>query len=105
MAGQLGLQGLAVPAEFGGAGYGPVELGIVLEELGRALVPTPFFSTVALAGQALTASGAPPRDRRGRGLAAERNEDVRGRRGVGRPRPRRRAGRRRPGPVRRREGC
>jgi alkylation response protein AidB-like acyl-CoA dehydrogenase len=57
MAGQLGLQGLAVPAEFGGAGSGPVELGIVLEELGRALVPTPFFSTVALAGQALTASG------------------------------------------------
>ena len=56
MAGQLGLQGLAVPVEYGGAGYGPGELGIVLEELGRALVPTPFFSTVALAGQALTAS-------------------------------------------------
>jgi alkylation response protein AidB-like acyl-CoA dehydrogenase len=57
MAGQLGLQGLAVPEEFGGAGYGPVELGIVLEELGRAVVPAPFFSTVALAGQALVHSG------------------------------------------------
>jgi alkylation response protein AidB-like acyl-CoA dehydrogenase len=57
MAGQLGLQGLAVPEEFGGAGYGPVELGIVLEEMGRTLLPAPFFSTVALAGQALTASG------------------------------------------------
>jgi alkylation response protein AidB-like acyl-CoA dehydrogenase len=59
LAGQLGLQGLAVPEEFGGAGYGPVELGIVLEEMGRALVPVPFFSTVALAGQALTASEDP----------------------------------------------
>ena len=57
MAGQLGLQGLAIPEEQGGAGYGPVELGIVLEELGRALTPTPFFATVALAGQALVASG------------------------------------------------
>ncbi|SHN39970.1 acyl-CoA dehydrogenase family protein [Cryptosporangium aurantiacum] len=57
MAGQLGLQGIAVPEEHGGAGFGPVELGIVLEEMGRALLPSPFFATVALAGQALTASG------------------------------------------------
>jgi alkylation response protein AidB-like acyl-CoA dehydrogenase len=57
MAGQLGLQGIAVPEEHGGAGYGPVELGIVLEEMGRSLLPAPFFATVALAGQALTASG------------------------------------------------
>ena len=56
MAEQLGLQGLIVPEEYGGAGYGPVELGIVLEELGRALLPSPFFSAVALAGQALVAS-------------------------------------------------
>jgi alkylation response protein AidB-like acyl-CoA dehydrogenase len=57
MAGQLGLQGIAVPEEFGGAGYGPVELGIVMEELGRSLLPAPFFATVALAGQALVHSG------------------------------------------------
>jgi alkylation response protein AidB-like acyl-CoA dehydrogenase len=57
MAQQLGLQGIAVPEEFGGAGYGPVELGIVLEELGRSLLPAPFFGTVALAGQALVTSG------------------------------------------------
>src|SRR3954451_23373454 len=56
MAGQLGLQGIAVAEEFGGAGYGPVELGIVLEETGRALLPYPFFVTVSLAGQALIAS-------------------------------------------------
>jgi alkylation response protein AidB-like acyl-CoA dehydrogenase len=57
MAAQLGLQGLAVPEEFGGAGYGPVELGIVFEEMGRGLLPGPFFATVGLAAQALTASG------------------------------------------------
>src|SRR5215203_3450136 len=57
MAGQLGLQGLAVPEEFGGAGFGPVELGIVLEEMGRTLLPGPFFGSVLLAGQALLHAG------------------------------------------------
>lgn len=57
MAEQLGLQGLAIPEEYGGSGGGPVELGIVLEEMGRALVPSPYFATVALAGQALVISG------------------------------------------------
>jgi alkylation response protein AidB-like acyl-CoA dehydrogenase len=57
LAGQLGLTGIAVPERFGGAGYGPVELGIVLEEMGGALLVAPYFATVALAGQALTASG------------------------------------------------
>lgn len=57
MAEQLGLQGLVVPEEHGGAGMGPVELGIVLEELGRALYVGPFLSTVGFAAQALVASG------------------------------------------------
>jgi alkylation response protein AidB-like acyl-CoA dehydrogenase len=57
MAEQLGLQGIALPEEYGGSGGGPVELAIVLEEMGRALLPSPFFATVALAGQALAASG------------------------------------------------
>ncbi|MEV7038488.1 acyl-CoA dehydrogenase family protein [Amycolatopsis sp. NPDC051061] len=57
MADELGLHGVAVPEEYGGSGGGPVELGIVLEELGRVLLPSPFFATVALAGQALTAAG------------------------------------------------
>jgi len=56
MAGQLGLQGLAIPEEYGGSGFGPAELGIVCAELGRALLPGPFFGSVVLAGQALTAS-------------------------------------------------
>ena len=57
MADQLGLQGLTVPEEYGGAGFGPVELGIVLEEMGRVLLVAPYFATVVLAGQTLTASG------------------------------------------------
>jgi len=56
MAGQLGLHGVALPEEYGGAGGGPVELGIVLEEMGRVLLPSPYFATVALASQALAAS-------------------------------------------------
>ncbi|MEV6507293.1 acyl-CoA dehydrogenase family protein [Streptomyces sp. NPDC051642] len=56
MADQLGLHGLALPEAYGGFGGGPVELGIVLEELGRVLLPSPYFATVALAGQALAVS-------------------------------------------------
>jgi alkylation response protein AidB-like acyl-CoA dehydrogenase len=54
MARELGLQGLIVPEEHGGAGAGLVELAIVLEEFGRRLVPAPFLST-ALATVALLA--------------------------------------------------
>ncbi|CAB4540385.1 MAG: acyl-CoA dehydrogenase [Actinobacteria bacterium] len=54
---QLGLQGLIVPEEYGGSGYGYVELGIVLEEQGRALLCAPFFSTVVLAANTLIHSG------------------------------------------------
>jgi alkylation response protein AidB-like acyl-CoA dehydrogenase len=57
MADQLGLQGLAIPEEFGGAGSTPVELGIAFEEMGRVLLCAPFFSTVGLGAQALLAAG------------------------------------------------
>jgi alkylation response protein AidB-like acyl-CoA dehydrogenase len=53
MAEQLGLQGLIVPEEFGGSGFGYVELLVVLEEMGRSLLCAPYFSTVALATNAL----------------------------------------------------
>ncbi|MBO2451319.1 acyl-CoA dehydrogenase family protein [Actinomadura barringtoniae] len=56
MAEQLGLQGLAVPEEYDGAGFGVRELAIVLEEMGRALVCAPYLSTVVLAGTALQAA-------------------------------------------------
>ncbi|NKQ58059.1 acyl-CoA/acyl-ACP dehydrogenase [Amycolatopsis sp. K13G38] len=57
MAGRLGLQGLAIPEEFGGSGFTFVELAIVLEELGRALTCVPYFSSVVLAATLLLASG------------------------------------------------
>lgn len=57
MAKQLGLQGLGLPETYGGSGYGELETTIVFEELGRALVPSPFFPTVALAAELLLAVG------------------------------------------------
>jgi alkylation response protein AidB-like acyl-CoA dehydrogenase len=57
MAEQMGLPGLHIPEEFGGSGFTYVELGIVLEEMGRALLCAPFFSTVVLAANALLLSG------------------------------------------------
>lgn len=53
MADQLGLQGLAVPEEFGGSGFGYAELGVVLEEAGRVLLPGPFFGSAVLAAATL----------------------------------------------------
>ncbi|MFG2376434.1 acyl-CoA dehydrogenase family protein [Streptomyces sp. NPDC048504] len=57
LAQQLGLHGLLVPEELGGQGTSFVEMGVVLEEMGRSLLPGPFFSNAVLAVGALTASG------------------------------------------------
>lgn len=57
MAHQLGLQAMHIPEEYGGAGFSYVELVVVLEEMGRALLCAPFFSTVALAANAVLSSG------------------------------------------------
>jgi alkylation response protein AidB-like acyl-CoA dehydrogenase len=56
MAEQLGLQSLVIPEAYGGQGFGFVELGVVMEEMGRALLCAPFFSGV-LASQAIIHSG------------------------------------------------
>ncbi|MET7927023.1 acyl-CoA dehydrogenase family protein [Streptomyces sp. NPDC005349] len=53
MATELGLQGLAIPEEYGGSGFGHLELGVVFEEMGRALLCAPYFATVALAAETL----------------------------------------------------
>jgi len=55
MADQLGLQSLAVPEEYGGSGFSFMELGLVLEEMGRALVVSPFFASSVMASQLLLA--------------------------------------------------
>jgi len=57
MADQLGLQSLTIPEEYGGSGFSYVELIVVLEEMGAALLCAPYFSTVALAANAVLTSG------------------------------------------------
>jgi alkylation response protein AidB-like acyl-CoA dehydrogenase len=54
---QLGLQAIAIPEEYGGVGFGYVELTVIFEEMGGALLCAPYFSTVALAANALLSSG------------------------------------------------
>ncbi|WP_041260695.1 acyl-CoA dehydrogenase family protein [Pseudofrankia inefficax] len=55
LAAEIGVAGLALPEEYGGAGYGFAELAIVLEEAGRALLCAPVLSTVVLAASTLLA--------------------------------------------------
>jgi alkylation response protein AidB-like acyl-CoA dehydrogenase len=57
MAGSLGLQGLAIPEACGGQGFGFLELGIALEELGRELAGGPFFATTCLGARAIGHAG------------------------------------------------
>ena len=54
---ELGWLGVAIPEEFGGAGYGYLELAMIAGEIGQALAPIPFGSTVYLAAEAITREG------------------------------------------------
>lgn len=54
---ELGWTGILFPEEYGGLGLGHAELGVVLEELGRRLLPQPLLSTVLLAGNAIRRGG------------------------------------------------
>ncbi|MFI9554451.1 acyl-CoA dehydrogenase family protein [Nonomuraea endophytica] len=56
LSGELGLTGLIVPEEYGGAGAGHAELAVVLEETGAALLPGPFLATT-FAAIALSRAG------------------------------------------------
>ena len=57
LCGEIGVAGLAIPQRYGGAGAGPVETHIVMEELGRGLTGSPLLGSGVLAAQALLASG------------------------------------------------
>ena len=57
MAGDLGIQGLAIPEQYGGAGASFVELAIAIEEAGYALGGGPLFATSVLASTCLQESG------------------------------------------------
>ncbi|WP_315713738.1 MULTISPECIES: acyl-CoA dehydrogenase family protein [unclassified Bradyrhizobium] len=54
---EMGFLGVAIPEEYGGAGAGHLELCVIAEEVGRALAPVPFSSTVYLAAEALMLAG------------------------------------------------
>jgi len=54
---ELALPGIPIPEQYGGTGFGMVELCIVTEELGRALLCAPYFSTTVLAANAILNAG------------------------------------------------
>jgi alkylation response protein AidB-like acyl-CoA dehydrogenase len=54
---EMGFSGLLVPEDFGGSGLGCVEAGVVMEEIGRNLMPSPFLATSVLAASALSRGG------------------------------------------------
>jgi alkylation response protein AidB-like acyl-CoA dehydrogenase len=54
---RLGLAGVHIPEEYGGQGFGFVELGIVLEEMGRTLLCAPYFASTVLAATAIMNAG------------------------------------------------
>jgi alkylation response protein AidB-like acyl-CoA dehydrogenase len=53
----LGWTGLAFPEQFGGTAGSFFDLAVLLEEMGRALLPGPFFSTVVLGGLTVLDAG------------------------------------------------
>lgn len=57
LAAELGVAGLLVPESLGGAGAGPREAAVVMEEIGRAVAPVPFLSSAVLATVALLRAG------------------------------------------------
>jgi alkylation response protein AidB-like acyl-CoA dehydrogenase len=56
---EQGYTGIIVPEQYGGVGLSEVELILLMEEAGRALLPGPLFSTVALAGAMIDRAASP----------------------------------------------
>ena len=54
---EMGFLGVAIPESYGGTGAGHLELCVIAEEMGRALAPVPFSSTVYLAAEMLLLAG------------------------------------------------
>jgi alkylation response protein AidB-like acyl-CoA dehydrogenase len=54
---QMGWQAMMIPEQYGGAGFGFLELVVLQEEMGRSLFAAPFFSTVVLGAGALLEAG------------------------------------------------
>ena len=56
----LGLSGLTLPEEYGGGGFGAIELGIVMEEFGRGLMCAPYFASSVMAAHAILLTASEP---------------------------------------------
>ena len=54
---EQGWLGLVYPEEYGGSGLGFVDLTVLMEEMGRAVMPGPYFATVLLGGLAILEAG------------------------------------------------
>ena len=61
---EQGYTGIIFPEEYGGVGLGKVELILLMEEAGRALLPGPFFSTVVFSGSVIDAAATPEQKRK-----------------------------------------
>ena len=61
---EMGFLGVAIPEAYGGTGAGHLELCVIAEEMGRALAPVPFSSTVYLAAEALLLAGSEAQKRK-----------------------------------------
>lgn len=57
LTGEIGAAGVHLPEAYGGSGFGPVELGIVCEEMGRSLFCGPFLASAVMTGYALLNEG------------------------------------------------
>lgn len=55
---ELGLLGVSIPEAYGGLGLGETDLCVISEEMGRVVAPTPFFSSICLAAEAIQRAGA-----------------------------------------------
>jgi len=62
---EMGFAGLLIPEEHGGSALGAVEAGVIMEEIGRTLLPSPFLATSVLSASALA-----------RGSAAQQSEHL-----------------------------
>jgi alkylation response protein AidB-like acyl-CoA dehydrogenase len=57
LCGSLGLAGIAIPEEYGGQGFGFIELALTLEEMGRSLLCAPYFASTVCAANAILNAG------------------------------------------------
>src|SRR5215472_8895074 len=84
---EQGWLGIVYPEEDGGSGLGLVDLVVLMEEMGRAVMPGPFLSTVLLGGAAIAEAGSPAQRRR-QGESGARVDRARSALGCGRSEPR-----------------